>query len=163
MNLTEAEIMELRQQANGRALRADLARRARLILLLAEGLTWSAIRAKLDCNDRYIALWSKRFAADRLAGLFSRHAGRQRYKVTDRLEARVLARTTKPSWLNQVELWFAKIERDVIARGVFTSVPDLKRKPMRYIRKYDEQPKSVQWKCFDSTRRITTDSIITDN
>ncbi|MCW8183061.1 helix-turn-helix domain-containing protein, partial [Verminephrobacter eiseniae] len=60
-----------------------------------EGLTWSAIRAKLDCNDSYIALWSKRFAADRLAGLFSRHAGRQRYKVTDRLEARVLARTTK--------------------------------------------------------------------
>ncbi|WP_232287931.1 helix-turn-helix domain-containing protein [Verminephrobacter eiseniae] len=64
--------MELRQQANGRAVRADLARRARLILLLAEGLTWSAIRAKLDCNDSYIALWSKRFAADRLAGLFSR-------------------------------------------------------------------------------------------
>ena len=31
------------------------------------------------------------------------------------------------SWLNQVELWFAKVERDVIARDVFTSVPDLKR------------------------------------
>ena len=30
-----------------------------------------------------------------LAGLFARHAGRERYKVTDRLEARVLARTTK--------------------------------------------------------------------
>jgi transposase len=29
---------------------------------------------------------------------------------------------TYSSWLNQVELWFAKIERDVIARGVFTSV-----------------------------------------
>jgi transposase len=29
---------------------------------------------------------------------------------------------TYASWLNQVELWFAKIERDVIARGVFTSV-----------------------------------------
>ena len=28
---------------------------------------------------------------------------------------------TYSSWLNQVELWFAKIERDVIARGVFTS------------------------------------------
>src|SRR5580704_11703420 len=27
---------------------------------------------------------------------------------------------TYSSWLNQVELWFAKIERDVIARGVFT-------------------------------------------
>src|SRR5215212_9932237 len=40
---------------------------------------------------------------------------------------------TYSSWLNQVELWFSKIERDVIARGVFTSVPDLKRKLMRYI------------------------------
>ena len=25
---------------------------------------------------------------------------------------------TYSSWLNQVEIWFAKIERDVIARGV---------------------------------------------
>ena len=32
---------------------------------------------------------------------------------------------TYSSWLNQVELWFAKIERDVIARGVFSSVADL--------------------------------------
>ena len=47
---------------------------------------------------------------------------------------------TYSSWLNQVELWFAKIERDVIARGVFTSVPDLKRKLMRYIRQYNKQP-----------------------
>src|SRR6218665_1079646 len=68
---------------------------------------------------------------------------------------------TYSSWLNQVELWFAKIERDVIARGVFPSVPDLKRKLMRYIRKYNEQPKSVKWKYFDPTRRITPDSIIT--
>ena len=35
---------------------------------------------------------------------------------------------TYSSWLNQVEIWFAKIERDVIARGVFTSVADLRRK-----------------------------------
>jgi transposase len=68
---------------------------------------------------------------------------------------------TYSSWLNQVELWFAKVERDVIARGVFTSVPDLKRKPMRYIRKYDEQPKPVKWKYFDPTRRITPDPIVT--
>src|SRR5258706_11417607 len=32
---------------------------------------------------------------DGLGGLFARHAGRQRYKVTDRLEARGLARTIK--------------------------------------------------------------------
>src|SRR5205807_4482915 len=32
---------------------------------------------------------------------------------------------TYSSWLNQVELWFGRIQRDVVARGVFTSVNDL--------------------------------------
>src|SRR5271168_679169 len=68
---------------------------------------------------------------------------------------------TYSSWLNQVELWFSKIERDVIARGVFTSVPDLKRKLMRYIREYNKEPKTVKWKYFDPTRRITPQSTVT--
>jgi hypothetical protein len=29
---------------------------------------------------------------------------------------------TYSSWLNQVELWFSKIERDLLARGILTSV-----------------------------------------
>lgn len=349
MILTKSERMELQRQASARNGRADSARHARLILLLADGLTWAQVSAKLDCHDSYIERWSKRFAADRLAGLFARYAGRQRYKVTDRIEARVLAWTTKhkpadgsthwssrklaaelgggishmtiariwakhslkphrlagymastdvdfeakaadviglylnppqhaavfcvdektaiqaldrkdpvlplspgraerhgfeyyrhgtlslyaafntktgevlgktatrhtsaefvafltdivvnqpqdkeihviadnlsahktkqvdaflathpkvhlhftptySSWLNQVELWFSKIERDVIARGVFTSVTDLKRKLMRYIRLYNNKPKPVKWKYFDPTRRITPESIVT--
>jgi transposase len=68
---------------------------------------------------------------------------------------------TYSSWLNQVELWFAKIERDVIARGVFTSVSDLKRKLMRYIRQYNKVPKPVKWKYFDPTRRVTPSSAVT--
>jgi transposase len=349
MILTESERSELQHQVSSQHGRADAARRARLILLLADGLTWAEIRGKLDCSDSYIARWSKRFNAERLAGLFAHHAGRERYKITDRIEARVLAYTTKrlpadgsthwssrklaaelggdishmavariwskhgikphliegyltsndpdfeakaadviglymnppqhaavfsvdektaiqaldrkdpvlplspgraerhgfeyyrhgtlslyaafntktgevlgktaahhtsaefvafladivanqprgkeihviadnlaahktkaveaflaghpavqmhytptySSWLNQVELWFAKIERDVIARGVFTSLPDLKRKLMRYIRQYNKQPKPVKWKYFDLTRRITTVSSVT--
>jgi transposase len=47
---------------------------------------------------------------------------------------------TYSSWLNQVELWFAKIQREVIARGVFTSVPDLARKLRRYINAYQPTP-----------------------
>ncbi len=62
---------------------------------------------------------------------------------------------TYSSWLNQVELWFAKIERDVIARGVFTSLADLRRKLMNYIRHYNQVPKTVKWRYFDPTRRIT--------
>src|SRR6266446_5454045 len=346
MNLTESEVMELQQRANARTGRADSARHARLILLLAEGLTWAEIRAKLDCSDSYVDRWSKRFAADRLSGLFARHAGRERYKVTERIEAKVLAWTTKrkpadgsthwssrklaaelgdvshmsiariwakhalkphriegylasndpdfetkaadviglylnppahaavfsvdektaiqaldrkdpvlplspgraerhgfeyfrhgtlslyaafntktgevlgktaarhtsaefvafltdividqprgkeihviadnlsahksrpvtdflavhpkvhlhftptySSWLNQVELWFSKIERDVIARGVFTSVSDLKRKLMRYIRQYNKSPRTVKWKYADPSRHISTQSV----
>jgi transposase len=68
---------------------------------------------------------------------------------------------TYSSWLNQVELWFSKIERDVIARGIFTSISDLKRKLMRYIRHYNKAPKAVKWKYFDPTHRITTDSDVT--
>jgi transposase len=68
---------------------------------------------------------------------------------------------TYSSWLNQVELWFAKIERDVIAGGIFTSVPDLKRKLMRYIRQYNKQPKLVKWKYFDASRRIASASTVT--
>src|SRR5450432_1696805 len=72
MRLTKTEVMELQRQANARTGRADAARHARLILLLAEGLTWAEIRAKLDCSDSYIDRWSKCFASERLAGLFAR-------------------------------------------------------------------------------------------
>src|SRR6202007_908871 len=61
---------------------------------------------------------------------------------------------TYSSWLNQVELWFAKIERDVIARGVFTSVSDLARKLRRYINAYSANARPFQWKYSDPTRRI---------
>ena len=347
MTLSKVEQMELTQRAASQAGRADEARRARLILLLGAGHTWAAIRDKLDCTDSFIDRWSKRFAAERLAGLFSRHAGQLPTTLTPRLEARILEWSVKrkptagathwstrrladrlgishmmvarvwrkhalrphrlegymtsndpdfetkaaeiiglylhppqhaavfcvdektaiqaldrkdpvlplspgraerhgfeyyrhgtlslyaafntktgevlgktaarhtsaefiafltdivahqprgkeihviadnlsahksppvkdflaahrtvhlhftptySSWLNQVELWFAKIERDVIARGVFTSVPDLKRKLMRYIRHYNKAPKTVKWKYFDPTRRITSQSAVT--
>jgi transposase len=68
---------------------------------------------------------------------------------------------TYSSWLNHVELWFAKVERDVIARGVFTSSADLRRKLMKYIRHYNKVPKTVKWRYFDPTRRITPSSVVT--
>jgi len=346
MTLSEVERMELERRVASRRGRADEARRARCILLVAEGATWAEIRLQLDCADSYIARWTKRFAAERLAGLFSRHRGQPPTKLTARLEARILEATRRPpsdgsthwstrrlgkhlglshmmvarvwakhrlkphrlerymasddpdferkaadiiglylnppqhaavfcvdektaiqaldrmdpvlplspgraerhgfeyfrhgtlslyaafntrtgavlgkaaarhtsaefvaflsdlvahqpkqkeihvildnlsahktkkveeflaehpkvqlhftptysSWLNQVELWFAKIERDVIARGVFTSVKALARKLMRYIRRYNNDPQPVKWKHSDASRRITTTSLVT--
>jgi len=63
---------------------------------------------------------------------------------------------TYASWLNQVELWFAKIERDLIARGIFTSVMDLKRKLMKYIRHYNQTAQPIKWRYTDPSRRIIT-------
>ena len=61
---------------------------------------------------------------------------------------------TYSSWLNQVELWFSKIQRDVIARGVFTSTEDLARKLRRYINAYSKNAKPIRWKYSDPSRRI---------
>jgi transposase len=346
MELSKVERTELERRVTSRKGRADEARRARCILLVADGATWAEIRVQLDCPDSYVARWTKRFEADRLAGLFSRHRGQPPSKLTPRLEARILEATrrapsdgstqwstrklgkhlgvshmmvarvwakhrlkphrlerymasddpdferkaadiiglylnppqhaavfcvdektaiqaldrldpvlplspgraerhgfeyfrhgtlslfaafdtrtgavlgktverhtsaefvaflselvahqpkrkeihvildnlsahktkkveeflaehprvklhftpTYSSWLNQVELWFAKIERDVITRGIFSSVKDLARKLMRYIRLYNNSPRPVKWKYSDLGRRVTTTSAVT--
>src|SRR5712672_1662552 len=342
IKLTNAERMELTRRANSRTDRAEDARRARLILLLAEGHTWDEVSERIDCSRGFVASWSKRFTEQRIAGLYSRHWGQVATVLTPELEARILEATrrapsdwathwstrklaahlsvshmmvarvrrkhglkphrierymasndpdferkaadiiglylnppahaavfcvdekthiqalnrkdpvlplspgraerhgfeyfrhgtlslyaafntrtgevlgktaarhtsaefvafltdivvnqrrgreihviadnlsahktaqvagfleahpsvhlhftpTYSSWLNQVELWFAKIERDVIARGVFTSVTDLKRKLMRYIRSHNENAKPIKWSYTDPRNRFAAD------
>lgn len=339
IKLTKSEHKELSKRATSRTGRAEDARRARVILLLSEGYSWDQVCERVDCSRGFIASWSKRFAEERLAGLYSRHRGQVPLVLTPKLEARILDKTRKKpsdgsthwstrklgaelgishmmvarvwarhglkpqqlerymasndpdfegkaadiiglylnppahaavfcvdektaiqaldrkdpvlplspgraerhgfeyyrhgtlslyaafntktgqvlgktakrhtsaefvafltdivanqprgkeihvivdnlsahktkrvqaflkehpkvklhftptysSWLNQVELWFAKIERDVIARGVFTSVNDLKKKLMRYIRQYNRAPKTVKWKYADPSRHM---------
>jgi len=61
---------------------------------------------------------------------------------------------TYSSWLNQVEIWFGRIEREVIARGVFTSVRDLARKLMRCIRAYSKTARPFNWKYSNVCRRV---------
>lgn len=63
---------------------------------------------------------------------------------------------TYSSWLNQVELWFSKIERDVIARGIFTSTGDLRRKLMQYIRLHNTTCQPIRWAYSNPSHRIHT-------
>jgi transposase len=339
MDLTADERAALERLTRTRRGRADLAKRARVILLLAEGRSYADIRAAVGCGPTFIAQWKQRFAEGRVAGLAGRHRGRKAWVLTPRLRARILAwtrksppdgsthwstrklatalgidhlsvlrtwreaglqphrlerylRSTDPafeakaaeiiglyldppqhaavfcvdeksaiqaldrldpvlplspgraerhgfeyrrhgtlslfaafntqtgevfgqtatrhtsadfvvfldglvatqppgraihvildnlaihkteqvraflaahphvalhftptysSWLNQVELWFAKVERDVTARGIFTSVPDLARKLRRYIRHYNRTAKPFHWTYADPSRRI---------
>jgi transposase len=61
---------------------------------------------------------------------------------------------TYSSWLNQVEIWFSKIERDMIARGIFTSRSDLRRKLLQYIRAHNKSCKPFMWRHSDPKKRI---------
>ena len=55
-------------------------------------------------------------------------------------------------WLNQVESWFARIQRDMSNWGIFASRKDLDKKLMRYIRQYDKDPKPIKWRCNNPQR-----------
>ena len=95
LRLSRPEYKELQARVRSRVLRAGDGRRARLILILSEGQSWSAIEQALGCSSAYIARWQARFAQQRLAGLFARHQGRPVSKRTPRLEARILAWTRR--------------------------------------------------------------------
>ena len=157
--LTAREGTELRDRLRSRTQPAEDVRRARLILLLAQGKSYLAIRQVLGCNPNYISRWKGRFEAERLVGLYSHHSKRVEQFLAAHSKLHLHYTPTYSSWLNQVELWFGKIERDVIARGVFTSVSDLKRKLMRYIRHYNKSPRTVKWKYADPSRHISTQSV----
>jgi transposase len=79
--------------------------------------------------------------------------------LTEHPQVRFHFTPTYSSWLNQVELWFAKIQRDVIRRGVFTSVADLGNKLRKYIRAYSKSAKPFRWTYTDPTRRIRANKI----
>jgi hypothetical protein len=75
MNLTAGErdeLMALRLSHSS----AALVRRARLILMLGEGQSWSVIKSELGCDSLFISTWGGRFVQARLGGLFARHPGR---------------------------------------------------------------------------------------
>lgn len=61
---------------------------------------------------------------------------------------------TYSSWLNQVEIWFSKIQRDVIARGIFKSKADLKRKIMKYIRHHNGSAQPFKWTYRNLSKRL---------
>ena len=88
--------------------------------------------------------------------------GVQEFLATHR-QVRMHYTPTYSSWLNQVELWFSKIERDVIARGIFSSKADLARKIGRYIRHYNTQAKPFKWTCRTATNRILKDCAVSSD
>ena len=53
---------------------------------------------------------------------------------------------THASWLNQIEIWFSVLTRNVIQRGNFTSVADLEDKIIAFLEHYNEHlAKPYRW------------------
>lgn len=75
-SLTDAEREALTARAQHGRGSADVARRARVVLLLAGGRTYAEIEAAAGISRRTIALWKRRFEDQRLEGLFDRRIRR---------------------------------------------------------------------------------------
>ena len=97
--ISPPERRELMKIANSRSARSEDGRRARIILDLGRGLSLRAISAGERCRVNTVRLWRERFREDRLAGLYSRHRGRQPTPGREKLEARIIDWTLhrKPS------------------------------------------------------------------
>src|ERR1700719_862893 len=85
--LAPPERRELQRRARGRSLSVESVRRAKVILMLAGGSSYSEICARLGCTDRYISLWKERFQQERLGGLDSRYRGAEHRRQTAQTEA----------------------------------------------------------------------------
>ena len=80
---------ELERRVRSRKIRAEDARRARVILMLSDGQSDSAIEATMPCYRDYINRWRRRFVADRLTGCAPRYRGQPPTVLTPAIEARV--------------------------------------------------------------------------
>src|SRR5215469_16954179 len=92
--LTQDERAELEQMTQSRTLPAGDVFRARLILMLADGLSYRIIQDRLDTTAPTISRWRERFEKQRVAGLLEiRHPGQQPSVLTPVLQAKVLEAT----------------------------------------------------------------------
>ena len=95
IHLTDAQRDDLEEIARSSALPAGFVQRAKIVLLLADGVSARAVETQLDVSRPTIAKWRRRFLEHGVEGLTNRHRGRRPWKLTARLRARVLAATRR--------------------------------------------------------------------
>jgi transposase len=98
LQLSVEQREELERWAQSRALPAGDVFRARLILCLAEGLSYREIERRLGASAPTVSKWKNRFEQSGMAGLQGQHKGSQPRTVTPAVQARILQRAQqKPS------------------------------------------------------------------
>ena len=95
VSLTRDQRRELHSIAQSRSLPAGYVFRAKLILMLAEGASFSAIKRRLQTSAPTIIRWKQRFLESGLDGLDTYHPGQKATILTPALRARILSATRK--------------------------------------------------------------------
>ena len=83
---------ELRSWAQSRTLPAGDVFRARLILALAEGMSYREIERKLGASAPTVSKWKSRFEQAGMEGLQGRHLGSKPRRATPKVQARIIRR-----------------------------------------------------------------------
>jgi transposase len=125
VKITEAEERELRRRASQYTRPYREVIRAKLVLLAAEGLTDKEVAARLDCTDRMVAKWRRRFVAKGLAGLDERpRPGRPRSFPPGQIaEVKALACELPAQTGRPISRWSAaELAREAVARGIVCQV-----------------------------------------
>jgi transposase len=174
LQVTAGERATLAARLRARTLRVEDVRRARVILLLAEGQSYTTIQAAVGCDARYVSRWRQRFLDAGLAGLYSRHRGRAVQRRTPQLEARILALTQQPpsdgathwstrklaqrlgvSHMMVARIWQrARLQPHRVERYVASDDPDFETKAADVIGLYVHPPQHAAIFCVDEKTAI---------
>ena len=93
IELSAEEREELTGWSKSRTLPAGDVFKARLILALADGKSYSAVETELKTSRPTIARWRARFQQGRIEGLEGQHKGSRPRKETPSVQARILKKT----------------------------------------------------------------------
>ena len=95
IHLSDEQRRDLNEIAQSRSLPAGFVFRAKLILMLADGNSFSVIKPRLQTTAPTIARWKQRFIEAGLEGLDTYHPGQKAVVLTPALRAKILAATRK--------------------------------------------------------------------
>ena len=88
-SITAEQREELKRWSQARSLPAGDVFRARLILALADGMTYNAIKQELHTTARTISRWKQRFEPSGIEGLEPRYKGSKPRTATPPVQAKV--------------------------------------------------------------------------
>lgn len=181
LHLSEQQRSELSEIAQSRSLPAGFVFRAKLILMLAEGLAYSAIQERLQTTRPTISRWKQRFVEAGVEGLDTYHPGQKAVVLTPALRAKILAATgRKPKdgsshWSCRKLAAAIHVSKDMVhrvwreaglkphrlERYMASDDPDFERKAADVIGLYLNPPQHAAVFCVDEKTAIQASTVWT--